>query len=140
MFSHTWVKHYPKYKIYELKIYRELCVMTMKDDSKFEQELTGHFEIDMRNLMIFDPSTQKSQKTCTLIGWFWPKYIMFKINKYKVVMFDGTEYWCKLWTKTDLCLQKWHEEFDKFSSEHVWNSKNWDFYWVLSSKVENVWA
>ena len=35
--------------------------MTMKNDAKFEQELTGQFKIDMRNLMIFDSSTQKSQ-------------------------------------------------------------------------------
>ena len=35
--------------------------MTLKNDEKFEIELTCHFEIDMRNLTI-DPSTQKSQK------------------------------------------------------------------------------
>ena len=44
-----------------LKFTRELSVMTMKNDAKFEQELTGQFKIDMRNLMIFDSSTQKSQ-------------------------------------------------------------------------------
>ena len=33
--------------------------MTIKDDTKFEVELTFQFKIDMRN---FDPSTQKSQK------------------------------------------------------------------------------
>ena len=33
--------------------------MTMKNDAKFEQELTGQFKIDMRNLMIVDSSTQK---------------------------------------------------------------------------------
>ena len=36
--------------------------MTAKNDAKFEQELTGQFKIDMRNLTNFDPSTQKSQK------------------------------------------------------------------------------
>ena len=36
--------------------------MTMKNDAKFEIELTCHFKIDMRNLTNFDPSTQKSQK------------------------------------------------------------------------------
>ena len=46
----------------ELKIYRELCVMTMKNDSKFEQELTCQFTIGMRNLMNSDTSTEKSQK------------------------------------------------------------------------------
>ena len=36
-------------------------------------------------------------------------------QKYRGVMFDGTEYWCKSWRKTDLCFQKWHEEFGRFS-------------------------
>ena len=35
--------------------------MTMKNDAKFEQKLTCRFKIDMRNLMNFDPITQKSQ-------------------------------------------------------------------------------
>ena len=45
-----------------LKSTEELYVMTMKNDTKFEKELTCQFKIDMRNLMNFDPSTQKSQK------------------------------------------------------------------------------
>ena len=36
--------------------------MTMKNDTKFEEELTCQFKIDMRNLMNFDLSTRKSQK------------------------------------------------------------------------------
>ena len=35
--------------------------MTMKNYAKFKEELTCQIEIDMRNLMTFDPSTQKSQ-------------------------------------------------------------------------------
>ena len=55
-------------------------------------------------------------------------------------MFDGTEDWCKIWRKTDLCFQKRHEEFSKFSPEHAQKSKIWGFYLVFLSKVENVWA
>ena len=33
-----------------LKFTEELCVMTMMNDAKFEEELTCHFKIDMRNL------------------------------------------------------------------------------------------
>ena len=40
-----------------LKSTEKLSVMTMKNDAKFEEELTCHFKIDMRNLMNFDPST-----------------------------------------------------------------------------------
>ena len=36
--------------------------MTMKNDGKFEEELTCHFKIDMRNLTNFDSNTRKSRK------------------------------------------------------------------------------
>ena len=36
--------------------------MTMKNDAKFEEELTCHFKVDMRNLTNFDLRTQKSKK------------------------------------------------------------------------------
>ena len=36
--------------------------MTMKNDTKLEEELTCQFKIDMRNLTSFDPRTRKSQK------------------------------------------------------------------------------
>ena len=45
-----------------LEFTEELCVVTMKSDLKFGEELTSRFKIDMRNMTNFDPSTQKSQK------------------------------------------------------------------------------
>ena len=88
----------------------------------------------------FLPEHSKISKICTLMGCFWPKYIMLELRKYRGFMFDGTEYWCKIWRKTDLHFQKWYEQFSKFSPNHVQKCKNWDFYGILLSKVENVWA
>ena len=45
-----------------LKFMGEFCVMTMKNDENFEEELTCQFKIHMRNLTNFDPITQKSRK------------------------------------------------------------------------------
>ena len=45
-----------------LKFTQELCVIRMKNDAKFEEDLTCQFKIGMRNLTNFDPSTEKSQK------------------------------------------------------------------------------
>ena len=45
-----------------LKFTGEFCVLTMKNDAKFEVELTGQFKIDIRNLMKFGQRTWKSQK------------------------------------------------------------------------------
>ena len=102
--------------------YGELCVMTTKNDAKFEEELTCQFKIDMRNLLNFDLSTQKIWKIYTLLSCFWPKF-MFELKRYREVTFDGTEEWCKTWRKTDLCSQKSHEQFGKFLPEHSKVSK-----------------
>ena len=44
-----------------LKFTGELCIMAMKNDSKFEKESNCRFKIDMRELTNFDLNTQKSQ-------------------------------------------------------------------------------
>ena len=36
--------------------------MTLKNDEKFEEDLTCRFKIDTRNLTNFDSSSRKSQK------------------------------------------------------------------------------
>ena len=43
------------------KFTEELCVMKMKNNAKFEEELTCHFKTDMRNLTNFHSSTRKSK-------------------------------------------------------------------------------
>ena len=45
--------------------------MTMKNDTKFEEESTCQFKIDMRNLMNFEPSTRKSKIFALLWGAFY---------------------------------------------------------------------
>ena len=49
-------------KCMTLKFTEQLYVMTMKNDTKIEEELTCRFKIDMRNFTNFDPSTRKSKK------------------------------------------------------------------------------
>ena len=45
-----------------LKCSEELCVMTIKNNEKFEEELTFHFQTEMRYLTNFDSSTRKTKK------------------------------------------------------------------------------
>ena len=40
-----------------LKFTEELCVTTMKSDTKFEEELGCYFKTDIGSLKKFDPST-----------------------------------------------------------------------------------
>ena len=55
-----------------------------------------------------------SLKICPLMCYFCQKYIMFEPKKYRGVMCHNTKKWCKFWGGTDLCFEKWHEEFGKF--------------------------
>ena len=48
--------------MYELKIYRRTICHDNIKDAKLEGKSTCHFKIEMRTLMNFNPSTQKSQK------------------------------------------------------------------------------
>ena len=49
-------------KFMVLKFREESCVMTMKNDTKIEEELICRFKTDVRNFTNFDRSTQKSNK------------------------------------------------------------------------------
>ena len=44
--------------------------MTMKNDAKFEEELTCRFKIDLSNLTNFDSSISNVSSICTLMGSF----------------------------------------------------------------------
>ena len=111
----------------KVKMY-ELCAMTMKNDAKIEEELTCQLKNWHEECDEFWHEHSKISKICSLVGFFWTKYIMFELKKHKRVLLDSTEDWCNIWRKTDLCFQKWHKQFSKFSPEHVRKSKNWDWW------------
>ena len=48
--------------------------MTMNSDAKFKEKLTTVLKYDMRNLVNFDSTTQKSESFCR-------KYMRFEIKK-----------------------------------------------------------
>ena len=79
----------------------------------------------------FWPKHFKVSKIFILMCSFWAKYILFELKKYRGVIFHDTEEWCKIWRKTDLWFGKWHEEYGKFSPEHLKVSKLglwWDHF------------
>ena len=79
--------------------------MTLKSDAKFKEKLTSGFKYDMRNLVNFHPTTQKSENF-TSMGYFCPKYMRFELKKYRGVIFHDTEQWCKIWINLDLVVSK----------------------------------
>ena len=99
-------------KCMSLKFAGELCVMIMKNDAKFEEELTYQFKIYMRNLTDFDPSTKCLKKLHfngllltkvynvwarkvqrSYVWWHWRLMQNFKENW--LVLPQMTNYWQK---------------------------------------------
>ena len=80
--------------------------MTMKNDAKFLRGIDLSFQNWYEEFDEFWPEHPNVSKTCTLMGSFLSKYIIFELKEYRGVMFDGTEDWYKIWRKTDLCFQK----------------------------------
>ena len=126
--------------MYELKIYRGVMCHGNEEWCKIWRGLDLSVQNWHEECNKFWPEHSKTSKICFLMGCFWAKYIMFELIKYRGVMLDDTRDWCRVWRKTDVCFQKLHDEFDRFSPEHIRKSKICDFYWVLLSKVENVWT
>ena len=105
-----------------LKFSGELCVMTMSNDSKSEEELTCQFKSEMRNLTNFDLSTQNIKNL------HFNRLLLTKVYNIWAEQVQRSYVWwhsrlMQSWRKTDLCFEKWHEEFDKFSPEHLKVSK-----------------
>ena len=64
--------------------------MTLKNDAKFKENFTLGSKNDIRNLVNFYPTTQKSENF-TSMGYFCPKYMRFDLIKYRAVIFHDTE-------------------------------------------------
>ena len=78
-------------------------------------------------------------KICTLICYFCQKYIIFEPKKYKGIVCHNTNEWCKIWGGTNLCFEKWHEEFGEIW-RNTWKSQKLHFNGILLTKVYNIWA
>ena len=65
----------------------------------------------------------KILRTGTLIGCFYTKRKMYELKTYRGVMDYDNEEWYKFLNRINLPIQNWHEEFNKFWSEHSKISK-----------------
>ena len=86
--------------------------MTLRGDAKFKEKLTCGFRYDIRNLVNFHPTTEKSEDF-TSMSCFCRKYIRFELRKYRGVIFQHTEQWWKICINPDLVVSKmvWETEW-----------------------------
>ena len=55
--------------------------MKMKNDAKFQEEFDCSVQNWDEKFDEFWSKHSKVPKMCTLMGYFWPKYSMFELNK-----------------------------------------------------------
>ena len=91
--------------------------MTLKSDTKFKENLTSGFKYDMKNLVNFHPTTQKS-KNLTLMGYFCPKYMRFDLKNIVELFSMTLNSDAKFESTLILQFQKWHEELGEISLEY----------------------
>ena len=60
--------------------------MALKSDANFKEKLTCGFKYDMKDLVNFYLTTQKS-KSFTSMGYFCPKYVTFELENTKELSF-----------------------------------------------------
>ena len=106
---------YLKLKMLELNNFRGVMKRNWLVSSKLTWEIWRILTRALENL-----------KNLHFNGLLLNKVHVWAKKRYRGILLDGTEYWCNIWRKSDLYFQKWHEEFSKFSPEHVRKSKNWE--------------
>ena len=72
---------YPKFKIYELKIYRRNLCHDNEEWSKIWREIDLPFQNWHEKFDKFWLEYLKIPQNCTLIGCFWPKYITLGLKR-----------------------------------------------------------
>ena len=121
----SWDPFIQSRKCMSLEFTKELCVMTMQNDARFEEGLLVVSKLTWRVWRVLHSQVSK---ICPLMSSFWTKHTLFELKKYRGVMFHDIEEWCKIWRKADLWIGKWHEEFGRFLPEQYKVSKVGFFY------------
>ena len=113
------VSFWAKYILFELKNYRGVIFHETEEGYKIWRGIDSSFQNWHKEFDKFWAKHLKVSESFTLIGFFWTKYILFELKRYRggTAIFHDIEEWYKIWIKTDLLLMKSHEEFNKFSPE-----------------------
>ena len=126
--------------MHELKIYREVLCRYKEEWYQIGAGIVLSVQNWHEKFDKFWPVHSKISKICTLIGFFWTKYIMFDLKKYRGVLFGSTKYWYNIEGKLTCAFKNDMSNYGKFSPEHVWKSKNLKFDGILLSEVKHAWA
>ena len=107
-----------KYKLCEPKKYKGVIFHETEEEGKIWRGINLSFQNWHREFDKFWPEHAKVSKIFPLIGFFWAKYILFKLKTYRGVIFHEIEEGYKIWRGIDMSFQNWCKQFDKFWPEH----------------------
>ena len=107
-----------KYILLKLKKYRAVIFHENEEEYKIWRGIDLSFQNWHKEFDKFWSEHSKLSKFLTLMGFFWAKYILLKLKKYRAVIFHENEEEYKIWREINLSFQNWHKEFDKFWPEH----------------------
>ena len=92
------------YNMHELKRYREVICNDTEEWWKIWRGIDLSFQNWHKEYDEFWLEHLKISKISILMGCFCRKHIIFKLRKYRGIIFHDTWDWCKIWRKTDLWL------------------------------------
>ena len=101
-----------------LKFTEEVCVMAIKNDAKFDEQLTDHSKFTWGIWRILTRALE-SLKNVLFNGILLKKVYNIWAKNCRGVMFHNTEEWCKIWRGIGFFFQKWHEKLDKFWPKYL---------------------
>ena len=96
------------------KKYREVIFHDTEDEYKIWRGIDLSIQNWHKEFDKFWPEHSIASESFTLMGFFWVKYILFELKKYRGVIFHDTEEGYKIWWGINLLFQNWHKEFNKF--------------------------
>ena len=103
-----------KYILSQLKKYRGRIFHETEEGYKIWKGIELLFQNCDKEFNKIWPEHSKVSKIFILMSFFWAKYILFELKKYRGIMFHETEEGYIIWWGTDLLFQNWCMEFDKF--------------------------
>ena len=106
-----------KVYIFELKEFRGVIFHDAEERWKLWRGTDLSFQNWHAEFENFWPIHSNVSRIFTLIGFFWTKYILFDLNKYRGDIFHDTQEWRKIWL--GLTFQNWCKEFEKFLPEQL---------------------
>ena len=98
---------YSKYKRFELKQYRGVIFHDIEQWCKIGINPDLVVSKMARGIGCTFIRAPKSQKNCTLMGFFCQKHIVFQLEYLRGIMSHDTGVGCKVWRKTEFRFQKW---------------------------------